>query len=194
MIARLDRLLERWGGLGATGRIDQVSHRFISDEIAQNRVFGTVVPAIFLGVAAFLLNIVLSRLVATQRDQIAVLKAFGYSNRAVGLHYLGFALVAVAAGSLLGVVFGLWLGARVNALYVDFYRFPVLRFEPGATVIGSAIGVSALAAVAGALAAVRRVLGARARRRRCSPSRPPASAPASSNAPASRGGCRRRPA
>jgi putative ABC transport system permease protein len=158
LIARLDRLLERWGGLGASGRIDQVSHRFISDEIAQNRVFGTVVPAIFLGVAAFLLNIVLSRLVATQRDQIAVLKAFGYPDRAVAFHYLGFALVAVALGSLVGVAFGLWLGARVNALYVNFYRFPVLRFEPGATVIGSAIGVSALAAVAGALAAVRRVL------------------------------------
>jgi putative ABC transport system permease protein len=158
VIARLDRLLERWGGLGATGRIDQVSHRFISDEIAQNRVMGTVVPAIFLGVAAFLLNIVLSRLVAMQRDQIAVLKAFGYADRAVAFHYLSFALVAVALGSLLGVVVGLWLGARVNELYVNFYRFPVLRFEPGATVIGSAIFVSALAAVAGALAAVRRVL------------------------------------
>jgi putative ABC transport system permease protein len=158
VIARLDRMLERWGGLGASGRSDQVSHRFISDEIAQNRVFGTVVPAIFLGVAAFLLNVVLSRLVATQRDQIAVLKAFGYSNAAVGFHFLGFALVAVAAGSLLGVLAGLWLGARVNELYVNFYRFPVLRFEPGATVIGTAVGVSAAAAVAGALAAVRRVL------------------------------------
>jgi putative ABC transport system permease protein len=158
VIARLDRLLEPWGGLGAYGREDHVSHRFISDEIAQNRVFGTVVPAIFLGVAAFLLNVVLSRLVAMQREQIAVLKAFGYRDRTIALHYLGFAAAAVALGAAAGVLAGLWLGARIHELYVTFYRFPVLRFSPGPTVIGAAVGVSALAAVAGALVAVRRVL------------------------------------
>ncbi len=158
VIARLDHLLEPWGGLGAYGREDQLSHRFISDEIAQNRVFGTVIPAIFLGVAAFLLNVVLSRLVATQREQIAVLKAFGYPDRAIASHYLGFALVAVAIGAAIGVLAGLWLGARIHEMYVTFYRFPVLRFSPGPTVIGAAIGVSALAALTGALGAVRRVL------------------------------------
>jgi putative ABC transport system permease protein len=158
VIARLDHVLEPWGGLGAYGREDHVSHRFISDEIRQNRVFGTVIPAIFLGVAAFLLNVVLSRLVATQREQIAVLKAFGYRDRAIAGHYLGFAAVAVAVGAALGVLAGLWLGARIHELYVGFYRFPVLRFSPGPTVIGAAIGLSALAALTGALGAVRRVL------------------------------------
>jgi len=158
VLARLDQLLEPWGGLGAFGRIDQVSHRFISDEIAQNRIFGTVVPTIFLGVAAFLLNVVLSRLVATQREQLAVLKAFGYRDRTIAAHYLGFALVAVALGAALGVLAGLWLGARIHELYVEFYRFPVLRFSPRVTVIGAAIVLSALAAGAGALGAVRRVL------------------------------------
>jgi putative ABC transport system permease protein len=158
VIERLDHLLEPWGGLGAYGREDHVSHRFISDEIAQNRVFGTIVPAIFLGVAAFLMNVVLSRLVATQREQIAVLKAFGYRDRAIAGHYLGFALAAVAVGAAIGVLLGLWFGARIHEMYVMFYRFPVLKFAPGPTVIGAAIGVSALAAVAGALGAVRRVL------------------------------------
>jgi len=158
VIAQLDHRLERWGGLGAYGRRDHVSHRFISDEIAQNRVFGTVVPAIFLGVAAFLLNVVLSRLVATQREQIAVLKAFGYRDRTIAAHYLGFAGVAVALGALVGVLAGLWLGARIHEMYVTFYRFPVLQFSPGPTVIGAAIGVSALAALTGALGAVRHVL------------------------------------
>jgi len=158
VIARLDRLLDRYGGLGAYGREDQVSHRFISDEIAQNRVFGTIVPAIFLGVAAFLLNVVLGRLVAMQRDQIAVLKAFGYDDRAVAAHYLGFALAAVSLGAVVGVLLGLWLGAQINQMYVAFYRFPVFRYEPGATVIGAAVFASALAAGVGALTAVRRAL------------------------------------
>jgi putative ABC transport system permease protein len=158
VIARVDRLLERWGGLGAYGRDDQISHRFLSDEIRQNRVFGTVLPAIFLGVAAFLLHIVLSRLVATQREQIAVLKAFGYAPLRIGVHYLELALVCVAAGSLLGVALGLWWAAEINRLYAQFYRFPVLGFAPSATVVAIATLVSALAAVGGATTAVRRVL------------------------------------
>jgi len=158
VIARLDALLERYGGLGAYGRGDHVSHRFISDEIKQNQVFGTVMPTIYLTVAAFLLNIVLSRLVATQRDQIAVLKAFGYRNLDVGLHYLGFALAAVASGALCGTLLGLWLGSELNQLYMKIYRFPVFRYEPGPAVVAIAVGVAALAAFAGALGAVRRVL------------------------------------
>ncbi len=158
VIARTDRLLERWGGLGAYGREDQISHRFLSDEIRQNRVFGTVLPAIFLGVAAFLLHIVLSRLVAMQREQIAVLGAFGYPRRRIGLHYLEFALACVAAGSLLGAVLGLWWAAEINRLYGQFYRFPVLAFAPGGVVVAIAVTVSAVAAAAGANSAVRRVL------------------------------------
>ncbi|MFN8642625.1 MAG: ABC transporter permease [Candidatus Binatia bacterium] len=158
VIAEVDRLLERFGGLRAVGREHWISHRFLADEIAQNRVFGTVLPAIFLGVAAFLLNIVLSRLVATQRDQIAVLKAFGYAHRTVAAHYLQFALVAVALGSALGTAAGLWLGMLVNRMYVDFYRFPVLRFEARPSVIGLAIAIAGGSAMLGAWGAARRAL------------------------------------
>jgi putative ABC transport system permease protein len=158
VIARLDGLLEGYGGLGAYGRRDQISDKFLSDEIAQNRISGTVLPAIFLGVAAFLLNVVLSRLVAMQREQIAVLKAFGYENYRVGIHYLEFALVAVTMGALLGTGLGLWLGFLVNQLYVGFYRFPVFRYEPGIAVVALAVGTSAIAATTGALIATYRAL------------------------------------
>jgi putative ABC transport system permease protein len=158
VIAQLDRLLERYGGLGAYGRADQISNRFLSDEIAQNRVYGIILPVIFLSVAAFLLNIVLSRLVAMQRDQIAVLKAFGYAHRTVAFHYFLFALVIVLIGAALGTGVGLWLGKWVNRMYVDFYRFPILRYVAGASVVLLAIGVAGGAAVFGALGAVRRAL------------------------------------
>jgi putative ABC transport system permease protein len=158
VISRLDVLLEPYGGLGAYGRADQVSHSFLADEIAQNRVSGTVLPAVFLGVAAFLLNLVLARLVSTQRDQIAVLKAFGYEDRTVARHYLGFAAISVALGAAAGTPLGLWLGWLINGLYVRFYRFPVLRFDPGVSVVALAIAVSAAAALIGAQSALRRVL------------------------------------
>jgi len=158
VIAQLDRVLEPYGGGFAYGRRDQVSHSFLSDEIAQNRVSGTVLPTIFLGVAAFLLNVVLHRLVALQRDQIGVLKAFGYSNWAVGLHFLEFAALTVAAGALLGGGFGLWLAWLVNRVYVEFYRFPLLRFEARFSVVALAVAVAAGAAFVGAVGAVRAAL------------------------------------
>jgi len=156
VLLRLDRELEPYGGLGAIGRADQVSNRFVTDEIRQNEVTGNVVPMIFLGVAAFLLHIVLTRLIGVQRDQIGVLKAFGYGRLAISAHYLEFALVATLAGAALGVVAGLWLGARILDLYVDFYRFPVYQRAQTGRVLLFPIVLSLGAAFAGALGAVRR--------------------------------------
>lgn len=158
VIDRLDTLLERYGGLGAYGRGEQESHRFLADEIEQDRITGIIVPSIFLGVAAFLIHMVLSRLVATQRDQIAVLKAFGYGNGAVGMHYLKFALVAVLAGTAAGTALGVWFGAELAEVYKQFFRFPVLQFDVGFETCGLAIAISAGAAFLGATLAVRRVV------------------------------------
>jgi putative ABC transport system permease protein len=158
VIERLDLLLVRYGGLGAYGRDEQLSHRFISDEIAQNRVTSTFVPGIFLGVAAFLLHMVLSRLTALQRTQIGLLKAFGYSNREVGLHYLKLALVTVLAGLALGGALGLYLGTWLTEVYRDYYRFPRLAFEVSPHVLSLTLLIALAAAGLGALGAVRRAV------------------------------------
>ena len=155
VIDHVDLLLARYGGLGAYGREDQVSHRFISDEISQNRITSTYIPAIFLSVAAFLLHIVLSRLVAMQRTEIGLLKAFGYANWTVGLHYLKLAAITVLGGVALGMAAGLYLGAALTELYRDFYRFPSLthHVSPGVLVLTGLFSLSA--AALGALGAVR---------------------------------------
>ncbi|UCD70142.1 MAG: FtsX-like permease family protein [Betaproteobacteria bacterium] len=156
VIVRLDDILTRYGGLGAYGREEQLSHRFISDEIAQNRISSTYLPAIFLGVAAFLLHIVLSRLVALQRTEIGLLKAFGYSNFDVGMHYLKLAAITVLSGVAVGAAGGLYLGAELTTLYQHYYRFPTLPFAVTPEVIAIGVAVSLAAATAGALSAVRR--------------------------------------
>lgn len=158
VVEELDRLLEPYGGLGAYLREDQLSHQILDSELEQNRTTGTVIPIVFLSVAAFLLNIVLSRMIATQRTEIAVLKAFGYSNIEVGLHYLRFAMVAVLAGALIGILVGIQLGRNMVQLYGDFFDFPTLRYEASWSLISIATGVSALAAGIGALGAVRRAV------------------------------------
>ena len=158
VITRLDQILARFGGTGAYGREEQVSHRFLSDEISQNRVTGTALPAIFLGIAAFLLSIVLSRLVSTQRSEIAILKAFGYGNSQIGSHYLKLALLPVLASVAIGLGLGLYLGSALTGMYANFYRFPVLRYEVEPSLIVMTVFLSAGAAMVGALAAVRQAV------------------------------------
>jgi putative ABC transport system permease protein len=158
VIKQLDRLLDPYGGLGAYGREDQVSHQILQGELDQNRTMGTAIPAVFLLVAAFLLHLVLGRLIATQRTEIAVLKAFGYTDAEVGRHYLGFALAAVAAGTLVGIGAGIGLGRSMVRLYGDYFDFPTLRYEIGWDLVLIAAGVSLAAAGLGALGAVRRAI------------------------------------
>ncbi|MDJ0651321.1 MAG: FtsX-like permease family protein [Xenococcaceae cyanobacterium MO_188.B19] len=158
VITQLDRLIARYGGLGAYGREDQFSHQILSDEIKGLEIMATMLPSIFLGIAAFLLNVVLSRLVSTQREQIAVLKAFGYDNLAIGWHYLKFVLTIVTIGSVLGILGGLWLGRGLTQIYTQLFKFPLLRFDYNPRVLATAIIVSYTAAAIGAFMAVNKAV------------------------------------
>jgi len=157
VIARLDRLLQPYGGLSAYGREDQLSNRFLTDELGEIEVSSTYLPAIFLAIAVFLIYIVLSRLVVMQRTQIGLLKAFGYSDASVGLHYLKFAFVTVLVGLLPGLLLGLYLGELVTGMYREYFHFPLLALVISPAVLFWATLVNLLAACAGAIAAVRRV-------------------------------------
>ncbi len=156
VIVQVDRLLAAYGGVGAHGRADQLSNRFLAEEFKQLKTTATVFPAIFLGVAAFLLNVVISRLIATQREQIAILKAFGYGNLAIGGHYVGMVLVITLIGVAGGVALGLWFGHGLANVYMDFYRFPSLEYVLDPRVVLVALAVSCLASVSGTLFAVGR--------------------------------------
>ena len=154
LIRQLNDVLEPYGGLGAYGRDRQLSYKILEDELAQNRTTGTLIPAVFLGVAAFLLNIVLARLISTQRTEIGTLKAFGYSRREIAWHYLSYALVAVGVGTVLGSAFGAWSGRAMVGLYDEYFRFPELEYRLSGTLVLVASVVSLAAAVGGAWTAV----------------------------------------
>jgi putative ABC transport system permease protein len=154
----LDRRLEPYGGLIAHARRDQPSHRFLSDEIAQQGVMATTMPTVFLAVAVFLLHGMLGRLVGTQREQVAALKALGYANRAIAWHYVKFALAIVGLGGAMGLAAGLWFGHMLVENYTRFFRFPQLAFHISAWVLVLALAVSLAAGLAGALSAMRAVI------------------------------------
>lgn len=155
VIDRIDTMLAPYGGLGAYARTDQLSHRFLSEEFKQLQTMTRIFPVIFLGIAAFLLNIVINRLVTTQREQVATLKAFGYSNRAIALHYVKLVMVVVLAGLLSGTLLGIWLGRGMSNIYLGFYRLPYLIFTLRPAVVLDAFLISAAAALLGTLLAVR---------------------------------------
>ncbi|MCB1056749.1 MAG: ABC transporter permease [Acidobacteria bacterium] len=158
VIDRLDRLLEPYGGLGAIPRALQVSNWYLNNELKGLRGSAIVVPIIFLGVAAFLLNVVLSRLVSVQREQIAALKALGYSNRAVGFHFSQWSFAVCLVGGILGGAAGGWLGHALTELYTQYFRFPILEYRLSPWIVLGALAISLAAAVVGALASVRRAV------------------------------------
>src|SRR5690606_1800830 len=158
VIAEVDRLLESYGGLGAYGRSDHPSDTRVSDEIRVLQGLSFGFPLVFLSVAAFMTHAVMSRQITLQREQIAILKAFGFSNRQVGLHYLQFALVIVVAGTAIGSIAGFLLGNRLVDMYHLFFRFPELSFRPAWGAILAAMLASAAAALLGVAGAVRRVV------------------------------------
>jgi putative ABC transport system permease protein len=155
VVDRVDRLLGRYGGVGAYARADQLSNWFLMSEIAQQRTLSTILPTIFLAVAAFLTHMVLGRLIAVERSEIGLLKAFGYTNRDIALHYTRFVLGIGAVGVALGWIVGYWLGLYNTRIYADFYHFPFLLFRPSLRPFLLAAAVSIGAALVGALAAVR---------------------------------------
>jgi putative ABC transport system permease protein len=151
VIAAVERLISPYGGREAYGREDQTSHAMLQNEIKEQYVLGTVLPSIFLAVAAFLLNVVISRLVSTQREQIAALKALGYPNRSIGGYYLKLVLIIVAAGLLLGVALGKWLGMKFVGIYADFFRFPDFEHHLAPWLLLVSIGITLGTAVLGTL-------------------------------------------
>ena len=155
VIDQLNRLLAPYGGISAHGRDLQISHLILDSEIKEQRVMGTVLPSIFLAVAGFLLNVVLGRQIATQREQIATLKALGYTNQAIGLHYLKLVLVIVVLGVVLGLGLGAQFGHWFVGMYADVFRFPELHYRLKPALILVAIGVALVAAVLATLNAIR---------------------------------------
>ena len=158
VIAHLDRMLKRYGGLGALPRSLQISNWYLSSELVMLQTIGTIIPMLFLAVAVFLLHVSLSRIITVQREQIAALKALGYSNLEVGSHYLQWSLVIVLCATALGIASGSWFGSGLTAIYNNYYRFPILQYQLSFRIVVFAVLVSLAAGVFGALVSVQRAV------------------------------------
>ena len=154
LIAATDRLLAPFGSSGAYGREDQVSNRMLSQEIEQQRIFAVIFPIVFMAVALFLLNVLLARHIATERSQIATLKALGYGNVTVASHYLKLVLLIAILGSALGIALGAWYGSWMTHLYTRFYQFPEQNYRMELWLPTLATVITVIAAVLGSVRAI----------------------------------------
>ena len=158
VIKRLDALIDPYGGQAAYGRRDQFSHAYLNHGLDMLRNMSRTLPPIFLLVAAFLINLTLGRTVALEREQIGLLKALGYGSGAIAWHYVKFVVVITIIGVVIGSAAGTWLGTYVTRLYGDYYRFPFLVFVQSPDLHVATAVLSLLAAILGAVRALREVL------------------------------------
>ena len=154
----IDQIIKPFGGLGAHGRFDHMSHRFLAEEIKQLSVMGTALPMIFLGVAAFLLNVLIGRLLKQQRQDIAMLKAFGYTPIAIGWHYAKLTSVIVILGVFLGTALGAWASQGMAALYLDFFRFPSMQVGLSISLVLQGLLIASVAGFLGTWRAIHRIM------------------------------------
>jgi len=157
IMAALDDLLAPYGAFGSVPRRLQTSAWFLSNELTQLQTAGIFVPSIFLLVAAFLLNVSLNRMVAVQREQIAALKAVGYTNGELARHYMGWSVIISIAGAVIGTGLGKWLGVGMVGMYNAFFKFPALVHHVAPEYVLRALAIGAVAGLVGALTAVRQV-------------------------------------
>jgi putative ABC transport system permease protein len=157
VLVAVDRELAPYGGFHAVLRDRQVSNYALRGELENLSNLALMIPLVFLAVAAFLVNVVVSRLVFLERTQIAVLKALGFADRRIALHYLGMVAVIVALASALGLALGVWSATWMTDLYTSFFRFPDRVYHLSFSLIAITLGIGLVSAVAGALGAVRRV-------------------------------------
>ncbi len=157
VIEQVDTLLKPYGGTGAYGRAQQVSYAFLDSELIQLEGMSAVLPPIFLGVAAFLVNMTLARLVALEREQIGLLKALGYGPVAIAWHYVKLSLLIASAGVAIGWVAGAWATRGMAVVYAEYYKFPFLLFQ----ISPDTYAISGIAAFAAAvLGSIQAVLSA----------------------------------
>ena len=158
VLRRVDAVLDPYGGVGAYLRKDHVSDATLQGDIEQLRSSITMAAPLFLGVVAFLLNMLMMRQVETERTHIGVLKAFGYTNFAVASHYAKMVLTIIAAGVALGLIGGAWLGHAVTQIYVASYHFPSLEYVITPSVFLQAAAVQLGAALIGGFGSLRKAV------------------------------------
>ncbi len=153
ILDRADKVLDGYGVFAKVKQQDQISVRFLGDEIQGLAVNARITPTLFLAIAALILFVLLSRMVRMERTQIGLMKAYGYSDWSVALHYLQYGVILSAAGCLGGFALGQWMADGLIRVYVQLYQFPILESRIYPDVLARSLGIALAFGALGALLA-----------------------------------------
>ena len=157
IISKIDKILDKYGGVGAYGRDKQGSYVYVREELKQLQVQAMTIPVVFFLVAAFILNVVMSRMIRSQRGEIATLKALGFHNFEISSYYYQIALTIVGLGAIFGLIVGAWIGSTMIDLYAKYYHFPTLTYDFSITHFLTALAVSFGTAAVGVYSSLKKI-------------------------------------
>jgi putative ABC transport system permease protein len=159
VVKRVQETLAPFGLTATTLRADQPSNAGLKADVEEFREIAYLLPSVILLVAAISVYVMLGRQVRAQTPQVGLMKALGYSHRAVMWHFLLYALVIGAIGSAAGALLGLPLGKWITELYASELGIPIIetRFYPDLILGGAMLSLVAtiVAAIAPAYGAAR---------------------------------------
>lgn len=158
VMPQVDKLLAPYGGAAAVAKADQASNHILVGVLGRLRKISFMLPPVFLVIAAGLTQAVVARLIDTEREEIGLLKAFGFTDVEAAAPYVKLSALIGLAGAGLGGVLGAAMAALITGVWADYFAFPVLSMQFDWTVFLITGAASVAASVTGALIAVQRVV------------------------------------
>lgn len=157
-VEEIKQILQPYGVLADFPRKDQLSHLSLQAEMDGLDTMAGFLPVLFLGIAAAIQFILLRRMIKSQRTQIGILKALGYSNRHIILHFSSYAVMVGLLGALAGIMLGVAFAAYFSKMYAMFFNLPSAIGGINIRVIVNSIVLSLLVSFFAGLSASRSVV------------------------------------
>lgn len=154
----LEDALAPYGLISLIARKDQPSHSMLNAELTGIGSYATSMPAVFIFIAVIILYIMLKRVIEQERGSIGTLKAFGFSDNEVLLHYLCYGLLTGGLGGIFGCIFGLAAAGPYTDVFVEFFNLPSLKASASPMLIISAMLIATVSGALGAFMGTRSVL------------------------------------
>ncbi len=129
ILDEVEDALEKYGVKSITKRENQLSHSLMMQEVDQLEMMSAAITIMFLGIAALIINIMLSRTVKNDRIAIGVLKAIGYSNKSIMWHYTKFSLAIGVVGSTLGMLLSIPVTSFYTNMYIMYMNIPLFGMK-----------------------------------------------------------------
>jgi putative ABC transport system permease protein len=158
IIDLVEKKLDKYGVKKITKLEDQLSNDVLVQELDGIKMMSSILPVMFLMVAAIIISIMLSRIVNNDRIAIGILKALGYGNLGILSHYTKYALLIGLSGSLLGITGGMLLAIPMSKVYVYYFNIPLFGVKIQYNYIIYSIILTSLFCIASGLFGARGVL------------------------------------